>query len=350
MKCLACGQKDLFEVLDLGKQPLANNYGETKKYELKIMGCANCDHAQLSKFVNPKKLFSHYLYESGTSETLRKWFEDFATGITALYGQGTILDIASNDGTFLRECKKQGWTVMGVDPAENLKPKDIPTMTEFFGEHSELGKYDVITAFNVVAHTPNPLSIMKGIRKHLKPGGRAFVMTSQGSQFDTGQFDTIYHEHHSYFTPTSMATLVTRAGLELVDVTVQPIHGGSLLFEIANNHVDFDNFARKALKVIDAAKKLKADGKMVGVGAAAKGVVFLNATGMQLAYVMDEAELKWGHNIPGTDIPVVSPQVLADDPEDLNIVVLAWNFYDELVSKVKKLRPNKNDKFTRFFK
>lgn len=355
--CLACGSKNLHLVLDLGKQPLANNYGETKKYPLATNGCCDCGHMQLTYSVSPKKLYSHYLYESGTSQTLKDWFESFASRLT----RSNLLDIASNDGSFLRAVKKVQYAngklkcdLQGIDPAENLIPDDIPTRLGFFGEDTTFNRrFGIITAFNVIAHTPDPLSIMKGIKNNLKPGGIAYVMTSQGNQLDTGQFDTIYHEHHSYFTKNSMRRLVQRAGLEVEDISYEPIHGGSMLTTIRNWSAmpdEFVNFRNKATTVIDTAKSFEPKYRMVAVGAAAKGVVFLNATGLKPEVVADEAKLKWGHTIPGTDIPVVSLKELVSYDEPLTIVYLAWNFEKELKAKVKKLRPKHKDEHVRFFK
>ena len=347
-RCLACGGKNLFQVIDLGKQPLANNYGEKKKYPLVLNACKDCDHAQLSISVDPKKLFSHYLYESGTSQTLRDWFSAFAKFSVS----GKILDIASNDGTFLRYCKRYGHKVQGIDPAENLVPKGIPTRVEFFGRDTRFDtKFDTITAFNVIAHTPDPLSIMEGIRDNLADDGTAYVMCSQGNQFYTGQFDTIYHEHHSYYSVRSMTALANRAGLHIRQISLQPIHGNSLLFTLHKlPTVDYDKYRQDVEDTIAEAKEFYTSNTLVAYGAAAKGVVFLNATGMKPEVVVDEAEIKWGYNIPGTEIPIVEPKVLKSYKEDLTIVILAWNFADEIIKKIQKLRPNNKDTFVRFFK
>lgn len=346
-RCLACGGKNLHLVLDLGKQPLANNYGETKKYPLATNGCYDCGHMQLTYSVSPKKLYTHYLYESGTSKTLTDWFAKFAD----TYVVGSVLDIASNDGTFLRICKQKGHDVQGIDPAKNLVPEDIPTVCDFFGKKTKLGSFDTITAFNVIAHTPDPLSIMKGIKQNLAKDGVAYIMTSQAFQLTTGQFDTTYHEHHSYFSIKSMRSLVERAGLILLRTGYEPIHGGSSLFVVKHNFSEeiFNEYTEMAEGVINSAKTFKPKHRMVAVGAAAKGVVFLNATGLKPEVVADEASIKWGYTIPGTDIPVVSLDELATYDEPLTIVYLAWNFYDELKAKVKKLRKYKRDEHVRFF-
>jgi hypothetical protein len=263
---------------------------------------------------------------------------------------GSILDIASNDGSLLLEFRKRGWDVLGVDPAENIDTQGIPTLCEFFDEYTDISKFDVITAFNVIAHGPNPLSLMKGIYKALKPNGVAYVMVSQSKMFDNGQFDCIYHEHYSYFNPTSFQTLANRARFTDISYTVEPIHGGSLLFrltkgssavDIGGKRPDFKGFA-------DKVDKIRAY-KLIGFGAAAKATVVLNHLHQKLEYVVDEAPQKIGKMVPGTNIQIVPPDIMAEDEDNLAIIVYAWNFYDEIVKKVKALRPNRADVFIRYW-
>lgn len=348
-KCLACNSDDLRAGLDLGKQPLANNYGETAVYPLALDYCVGCGHMQIREPVDPKILYSHYLYESGTSNTLKGWFAGF---VDRLEAPRSILDIASNDGTFLRIAKDKGWTVRGIDPAENLTPTDIPTIVEFFTDETRFDKkFDVITAFNVVAHTPDPLSLLKGIEANLETDGVAYIMVSQGNMLVLGQFDTVYHEHHSYFTPNSFEVLARRAGLSVEDVSIEQIHGGSFLFTLKKEQMTpFEWFELQANNIIDQAKGFKPKHRMVGVGAAAKGVVFLNATKMPLGAVYDEAEIKIGHKMPGTAIPIKRLKNLNMIDEPLTFVILAWNFYDELVEKIKKYHYGYDDEFMSFFK
>ena len=338
-KCLACGNTELVPIIQLGMQPLANNYWETKTYPLGLNGCLVCTHSQLTYSVPAKRLFSRYLYESGTSQTLKDWFGEFADKLGT---PKSILDIASNDGTFLRICKEKGWKVQGIDPAKNLAPSDIPTVVDFFSEFTRLDKFDVITAFNVVAHTVNPLGILKGMKENLADDGSIYIMTSQGDMLDNGQFDTIYHEHHSFFTRESMKVLARRAGLELLSCRVQDIHGGSLLFHLKPvGETIFERFASESNRVIEKARAFKPKYRMVAVGAAAKGVVFLNATKIEPEVVYDEAKLKWGFNIPGTQIPIKDFKELGEIDEPLTIIILAWNFGSELSAKIRALRPYK---------
>ena len=147
-----------------------------------------------------------------------------------------------------------------------------------------------------------------------------------------------------------MVILARRAGLKVINISVQDIHGGSLLFTLKHaGRSKFNLFTRKAEAVIKEAKSFVPKYRMVAVGAAAKGVVFLNATGLKPEIVFDEAKLKWGYDIPGTEIPVDDLRKLADYDEPLTIVILAWNFYEELSRKIKALRPGKKDEIVSFF-
>lgn len=355
--CLACGGINLQVAIDLGAQPLANGYTDPDPefHELKLLYCEDCYHAQLSKFIDPEKLYRHYLYVSGTSNTLREWFKDFAARKEFDLVQPRskkILDVASNDGSTLIEFAERGWEVLGVDPAENIDTQGIPTLHEFFGETWEVDtKFDLILAFNVLAHGPDPLGMLKGIYNNLTDDGTAYVMTSQASMFDNGQFDTIYHEHHSFFSLKSFQTLANRAGFTDISYEIADIHGGSYLFkltksddwaELPQKRPDFEGFADKVANIHPY--------KLVGYGAAAKAVVVINSLKQDLAYVVDEAPLKIGTFIPGTKIPIVSPELLRSDTDNLVIIVYAWNFYEEIVVKIKKLRPNRSDVFIRYWK
>jgi SAM-dependent methyltransferase len=347
-KCLACGGTRLRRVLDLGEQPLANDYratGDQPKHPLDLWYCDDCFHAQLGHFVDPHAMYSNYLYVSGTSQTLTDYFASFADRVTAKYGVGSILDIACNDGTMLKAFKDRGWAVFGVDPAKNLwettTAKGIPVYVGYWDEllATRFGKFDVVTAFNVLAHGPNPLSFLRGMR-HVATKAM-YVLTSQANMFAEGQFDTVYHEHHSFFSVNSFIALANRAGVNWpVTVTQEPIHGTSYLFEMSD---PMPQYERKTARVLYRLDRMPTP--LVAYGAAAKAVVMLNASKCRPDYVVDENPLKQGTVIPGTDIPIVAPSVLGDDERDLHILVTAWNFWDEICAKVRKLRPCKNDIF-----
>lgn len=346
--CLACNSTKFLPLIDLGKQPLANAYSTKKTYPLAVQWCEDCFHAQLTHSIDPKVLYTDYAYVSGTTNTLNNWFRNFAGRFTA-HPKGRILDIAGNDGSLLKHFKAMGWEVLNIDPAKNLKHFNdelgIPMINEFFSEEmaKEYGQFDVITAFNVVAHTPTPLDLLKGIRKALKPTGRAFVMTSQADMLQNGQFDTIYHEHHSFFTQNSMSVLLERAGFDgyVLEFDREPIHGGSMIVEIKRPYLGFKHVANEVVRFL----KEDIPAGAIGYGAAAKATVMLNASGLKLDFVIDENPLKQGKTIPGTDIPIFAPDTITNAKKNLDIVILAWNFTAEIMAKVKNLRPKKKDKF-----
>jgi hypothetical protein len=181
-----------------------------------------------------------------------------------------------------------------------------------------------------------------------------------------GEFDTIYHEHHSFFSISSMNALCERVGLVLEDVRERPVHGKSYLFVISNNRsedknvhinnlIDLENYISLEStyqnftnKVINNKQRLldiinSSELKVIGYGAAAKGVVMSNYIGKKINYIVDENPLKIGKVIGSVNIPIVGPDTLLKEPDDLTIIVYAWNFYDEVFKKIKKLRPNNND-------
>lgn len=387
-QCLACGSYDLELYSDLGLQPPANNLKNFKEepdmlFPLAINHCRDCHHSQLTVAVDRDILYKHYLYVSGTSQTLRDEFDAVTDMIVgeSTSGGSKVLDIACNDGTFLKSFRRFGWEAYGIDPAENLVSQisraDLHVKCDYFpAAEDPFGvKFDVITCFNVVAHVPNPLDFLKGCKDLLAPGGKVYIQTSQREMVKNGEFDTIYHEHHSFFSITSMRALCQRAGLELQDVRERPVHGKSYLFVIGDmndsstltsaNHINelieqeiyttmdttYTDFTHKVtsnkqrlLDIINSSER-----KVVGYGAAAKGVVMSNYVGEQIEYIVDENPLKIGKVIGGVNIPIVGPDRLLQESEDLTIIVYAWNFYDEVYNKIKQLRPNNNDLIIRSF-
>ena len=380
--CLCCGSPHLFVILDLGKQPLANSFhkeDETlEEYELILMGCDNCWHSQLSIVVDPDVLFKNYLYVSGTSKMLKEYFDWFADQYTSAgRNVGKVLDIACNDGTQLDSFKERGWITFGVDPAENLHAistgKGHNVICDYWNTEvaSTLPKFDLIIAQNVFAHTSNIDEFLNACVKVMHNGTTLVIQTSQAEMFDNNEFDTIYHEHISYFSINSMRQAVERAGLFLNHVFKPNVHGKSYSFEInktdqrttqvdeeivkenyRHNREFYDRYRDNALNCLNDLKSYidKNQGKkIIGYGAAAKGMTVLNAGGIKLDYVVDDNSLKQGLLCPGSNIPVQNSSILKQETEDLIIVVLAWNFYKEIYSKIKFLRPNNNDVFIKYF-
>lgn len=390
LECVACGSPDLKPVLDLGEQPLANSFrlnkGDVqKKYPLAINHCEHCYHVQLTHSVNPKLMFEDYLYVSGTSKTMHQHFVDFVD--IALYFNGnakTVLDVGCNDGTQLDYFKKSGLQTYGVDPAKNLHVEASKRHDIFCGwfdnDYAEnVGrKYDMIVAQNVFAHGPEPIKFLETAKKVLEDDGVMFIQTSQANMIMNGEFDTIYHEHVSFFNTASMASLCRRAGLYLQSVIYMSIHGTSYVFVVGKNpsktdeveftieyerkeglydnatYVDYavnaHRIAQELRQTIDIYRSPSMLGwYVVGYGAPAKGMTLLNFAGIHLDFIIDDSPLKQNRFTPGTSIPIFSSDALKTHESPVLFVPLAWNFYDEIVGKIKANRPNIKDRFCTYF-
>jgi 2-polyprenyl-3-methyl-5-hydroxy-6-metoxy-1,4-benzoquinol methylase len=384
--CVACGQTNLVTTLDLGSQPLANDFlkpgSQLELYPLKLMRCADCYHSQLSIAVDPTRLFRDYSYVSGTSETLDNYFENLSNTLISRFGEGKkILDIGSNDGSFLQKFVGTNWLALGVDPAVNLVPesaaKNVTTVPAFFDKRiSSLlaNDFDVVTAMNVFAHTSNPLEILNGINRCLSSSGRAFIQTSQANMFNSGQFDTVYHEHISFFSVKSMKALLDRAHLSLVNVSIVPIHGLSYLWEIKKGGTHgsglsrereeedfglygsklYEDFSALALAKCLEVKKIVSEYrernfKIVSYGAAAKGNTFINFADISFDYILDDTPQKIGRRAPAGNCIVSNPEILRDIPGPVLVIIPAWNFRQEIVAKIRTMRKNQEDSYLTYF-
>ena len=244
-KCLCCNSKDIEILLDLNKQPLANSYHDNTKemdeYPLGVNICNKCHHIQLTHVINPDLLFKDYLYVSGTTKTLHdnmKWFVDYVLETTMWGKKASVLDIACNDGTQLDYFKKKGFKTFGIDPAENLhklsSKKHEVTCDYFDSKHFD-GTFDIITAQNVFAHNSNPKKFLEHCDDLMHEESVLYIQTSQAEMILNNQFDTIYHEHVSFFNIKSMNELSNRTDLTLTDVIKTPVHGISYLFRFTKN-------------------------------------------------------------------------------------------------------------------
>lgn len=247
-KCLCCDSSELVTHLDLKTQPLANSYRKKNEildeFELKTNLCTECYHLQLSIAVNPDLLFKNYLYVSGTSHTLRNyfnWFSDYVFELVDFKSNLKVLDIACNDGTQLDYLKEKGFETYGIDPAENLFPISSKNHTIYCGYLDPFisdkweNKFDVIIAQNVFAHNANPFDFLIKIKKMLATNGIVLIQTSQSEMILKNEFDTIYHEHISFFNSNSMLSLSKRANINLIDIIKTPVHGSSYVFVFKSN-------------------------------------------------------------------------------------------------------------------
>lgn len=396
-ECLACGSHNLSRALDLGNQPLANNFRDNdevveQQYPLVVNRCNDCDHLQLTHAVDPKIIYTHYLYVSGTARTYIEYMDWYAGFVSETItnsagghiGPYSVLDVGCNDGSQLNAFRSLTFKTYGIDPAENLHPKSSANHEVVCGFFSAdtLGKlskkrFDVISNQNAFAHLPNPLEYLTLAKEALSDIGRIFISTSQADMVLNGEFDTIYHEHISFYNAESMRRLAERAGLHLVDVVKTPIHGTSYIFILAKqplNRYRMSNilgYEQRAglheahtyhqwshsvdLILKDLKEKLdfyKQHGyTLVGYGAAAKGMTLLNASGVTLDAVIDDNPLKQGTWCPGVNTPVVDINYLDNfgNSDRIVFVPLAWNFYNEIVSKIHTKRNSANDRFVRYF-
>jgi 2-polyprenyl-3-methyl-5-hydroxy-6-metoxy-1,4-benzoquinol methylase len=394
-ECVACGSNKLKLVLDLSKQPLANSYKLKKddwqpEFPLAINRCEECYHVQLTHAVDPALMFEDYLYVSGTTQTGHKHFEDFATLTNNIHGKAkSILDVGCNDGTQLDYFKKLGLETYGVDPAKNLWSESTSKNhfvwcdyfnDNFVGRLVENTTFDIITAQNVFAHTADPIEFLRTAKRVMDDDSLLFIQTSQANMILNNEFDTIYHEHISFFNAQSMQKLCERADLYLVNIDKMPIHGTSYIFTISKKerkgNVDFViaeeeknglynpetyvKYAKRCDQIVDELVQTVCQYTRndvgwlaVGYGAPAKGMTLLNYSGLQLDFIIDDNPLKQGRFTPGSSIPIVSSAELEKYKDALVFVPLAWNFYDEIVSKIKKLRednPNKvYDRYITYF-
>ena len=383
--CICCDKTDLVQILDLNDQPLANSYHKIDEsldsYPLKLNLCKNCYHLQLSHIVDPNLLFKNYLYVSGTTQTLRDYFDWFANFVSEYEPTAqTVLDIACNDGSQLDSFSKLNFDTYGIDPAENLHQISSikhKVICDYFDVSHFDEKFDVIVAQNVFAHNENAKKFLDDCTQIMHNDSLLFIQTSQAEMIEQNQFDTIYHEHLSFFNINSFNELTKRTKLYLVDVIKTPIHGTSYVFVLSRtksrshhikNQIEIERskqllslsrytlYQTKVISLVNDFKKnvesFRVNGyKIIGYGAAAKGNTFLNFADVRLDYIIDDNPLKQQLFTPGMNIPIVSINKLNEynDTDKILFIPLAWNFYDEIVKRIVKVRHNQLDCYMKYF-
>lgn len=388
-KCLVCSNKSLIKYLDLTDQPLANSYHKGHgliKYPLQMNLCDFCYHSQLTVSVDPSEMFDNYLYISDTTKTLTDYFVWATDYMLSLSKPKSVLEIACNSGLLLEMLKNKGLTCYGVDPAKNLRElsekRNLNVYVDYWGNEfsnkfkNEVGTVDMICAFHVLPHVPNPNEFIKSCVNVLSDDGVIFLQTSQCDMFINNEFDVIYHEHSSYFTGKSIKTLAYNNGLYVSSIIKTDIHSKSFLFSLTKTPCDesqlnelirleteqgiytvekYHKFAEKAnaTKEILTRKLNEFRRKgytLIGYGAAAKGNTLLNYMQYKLDYIIDDNPMKWGYYTPGMDIQIHGIDLIRNENfEKICFVPLAWNFYAEIKNRINKVRNNTNDVFIRYF-
>jgi hypothetical protein len=382
MECRVCGRPDVEEVLDLGDQPHCNSLlapdqlGEREPfYPLRLGFCRTCTTSQIDYTVPKETMFSEYLYVSGTTRSLREHFARTADKLIARLGLepgDLVVDIGSNDGTWLEQFQERGLEGLGVEPAANLaevaERNGVATMNDFFDRTTaerilERGRPPrLVTAAGVFFHLEELHSATEGVAALCEAGATFCVQAIYlGGMVEHNAFDQIYHEHLTYWTLTSFEELMRRHGLEVVSVELVPIHGGSLELLVApagrdepdpsvaelreREHAQaldrietYLDFADRVWRIRDGLLELLEQHRDAGrsvhaFGAPAKGATLLNSFGITTELVEVAAErnpLKVGRTIPGCRIPIVEEGSI-EEPDAY--LMLPWNFLDEFVQR-----------------
>ncbi len=391
MNCRFCAHPLKHSFCDLGKTPLSNAYLKPEAlsqieptYNLHAFVCSRCFLVQVGEFASPDQIFGDYAYFSSFSKTWLLHTEAYAEQMVkslGLDGSCQVVEIASNDGYLLQFFQKEGIPILGIEPAQNVArvamEKGIPTRAQFFSAAvaSELVKAgvqaDLLIANNVLAHVPNLNDFIGGMKILLKPQGCITVeFPHLLSLIRENQFDTIYHEHFSYFSLATVEKVFAAHKLKVFDVEEIATHGGSLrLFVCHEGDVakrEGENKARikaeeaaagldaleayaafesRALavkgEIVSFLERVLREGKTVaGYGAPAKGNTLLNYCGIDarlMPYTVDISPYKQGHFLPGSRIPIYSPAKIQESKPDY-LFILPWNIKEEIMEQMACVR------------
>jgi SAM-dependent methyltransferase len=388
INCLLCDEHTVTSFLNLGVSSLANAFltedqlvEDEAKYPLRVGFCATCSHVQLLDIVPPSEIFANYLYVSSASDTLVRHLNGLAHTVVqrcALSEQDLIVDVGCNDGTLLAGFIAAGQrNTLGIDPASNLaesvRSKGAKVLSAFFGPDSatqilrDFGPASVITMTNTFPHVPDLNGLMRAVDTLLRPDG-TFVLEAHYllDLLEQGAYDTIYHEHVSYWAFRPMQRLFHAHGFEAVAVERLPVHHGQLRVFVRRIGIEspeesvglteaaeiehglqkldtFTSFASTVLSgkgdLVNLVAELRCDGRRVaGYGAPAKGntlLGFLQMGPRDIDYICDRSPLKQGRYTPGMHIPVVPAERLIEDQPDYTIL-FAWNFAEEIMEQQKE--------------
>ncbi len=381
--CRACGGSDLEQFLPLGNVALANSFlgspdefASELRFPLDVYFCRSCSMVQLLDVIAPEILFRNYLYVTGTSDTIAQHNAAYARTVVEALDIGArdlVLEVASNDGSLLKRFQDHGVRTLGVEPATNIAVKanaeGVETVNRFFDSRcaaelrDQYGAARAVIGNNVLAHVDEPVDFLRGCKALLDDQGLAICEVPELSEFvERLEYDTVYHEHLSYFSVTSLMRVAEEAGMRIVRVDHVPVHGGSVrIYAAAVERVPehapevvalvqqerrtgiaspdrLRRFAREVESqragLLDLLHDLKRANKtLAGYGAPAKGNTLLNYCGITtdlLPYTVDKSPLKVGLYTPGSHLPVLPVAELVARMPDY-CVILAWNFAEEIM-------------------
>lgn len=389
--CRFCGAALRHVMVDLGMSPPCESYVSFEQlnhmepfYPLCVYVCERCFLVQLQEYISPQEIFSHYAYFSSYSTSWLKHAEEYVAMISERLGLGAsskVVEIASNDGYLLQYFKQRGIPCLGVEPAANVAEaavaKGIPTTVAFFGRETarrlrdEGVSADLLLGNNVLAHVPDINDFVGGMKILLAPGGTITMEFPHLVRLMEGnQFDTIYHEHFSYLSLGVVEQIFAHHGLTVFDVEELWTHGGSLRIYACHSGPDapapsvcmlkvradeaerrldslegYAGFASQVngtkFELLECLIRLRRAGKTIaGYGAPGKGNTLLNFCGIRtdlLDYTVDRNPFKHNKYLPGTHIPIYSPEKIAETQPDY-VLILPWNFKDEILGQLAYIR------------
>ena len=382
-QCRVCGSGKIKTFFDLGNQPPSNSLLHSSTdpetfYPLSLARCADCALVQLTYTVNPKELFSHYVWVTGTAKGTQEFSKVFCEKLLARAGNGKhgyVLEIASNDGTFLKPFMEKGYRVLGIDPAENIvemaEKEGIPTTCAFWGSEEakktveKKGKARIIFARNVLPHVAETNDFTEGLNIALEDEGVLAIEAHYAKVILEGlHYDSIYHEHLCYFTLKTLETLLGKHGLYAFDIDTSPISGGGIIVyakktkgeesealasyraeeekEEVNTEKRWEEFTERAkehkkefLRILREATQ--SGGRLIGWGASARSSTLLNFAGVNIAtlpMIIDLNPLKQGKYTAGTHISIVSAEE-GMGARPTHVCITAWNFAEEIRETLK---------------
>ena len=381
MNCRSC-KTEIVEFFSLGQMPSINvflkkeeEFASEKKYNLSVGFCPKCSLVQILDTIPPADLFVDYVYFSAVSTQFLEHCKENATYLTEklhLSPESLVLEIASNDGSQLQAFKDLGIPVLGVDPAKNIakvaNERGIKTIDEFFSyglakklKEEQHIQADLIFGANVLAHVEGIVDFVKGVKELLKPKGTAVFEFPYAKGLIENKFDVIYHEHVFYYSLIALIHLFKTADLEIYDVKMTPMQGGSLMFfashtgafpihqnvkdlvakEIESGFDKLETYQKMSENVLEIKKnlldlliKIKSEGKKIAAySASAKGTVLLNYFGINSNYIdfiVDKSEAKQGLYTPGTHLLVYPPEKISQEKPDY-VLILCWNLAEEVM-------------------
>jgi SAM-dependent methyltransferase len=389
--CRLCGRLLAHTFVDLGKSPLCESFLTTEQldqvepfYPLHVRVCDECLLVQLEAYVPADEIFRDYAYFSAFSDSWVAHAAAYSDVVVERFGLGSdslVVELASNDGYLLQHFVQRGIPALGIDPAANVaeaaRERGVETIVDFFDSRlanqlvAEGRRPDLIAANNVLAQVPPLNDFVAGIEIVLAPHGVATIEVPHIVRLIEGlQFDTIYHEHYSYFSLTTLVRLFSDHGLEVFDVEELPSHGGSLRVYVKRQGDDLNELSPRVATVLEDERAggydtvdgyaafarrveevkwdllelligLRREGKqVVGYGAPGKGNTLLNYCGIRtdlLEYTVDRNPHKHGKHLPGTHIPIYAPRRIDESRPDY-ILVLPWNLKKEIMVQLAHTR------------